>query len=134
MSRKNLPKNLLEVKKNETRRLWSVSNDDIACIKWKDKRIVHILATLDEATKSCEIERKEKDEKKIKIACPEAVIDYNKNMGYVDHFDQLKSMTDLKMLATFQPNANPEDVLIAVPERNLTERDGCALTLMSDYA
>ncbi|GFY04548.1 hypothetical protein TNCV_4416331 [Trichonephila clavipes] len=44
---------------------WSVSNDDIACIKRKDKRIVHILATLDEATKSCEIERKEKDGKKI---------------------------------------------------------------------
>ncbi|GFT39040.1 hypothetical protein TNCV_3691241 [Trichonephila clavipes] len=40
----------------------------------------------------------------------------------------------LKMLATFQPNINPEDVLIAVPERNLSERDGCALTVMSDYA
>ncbi|GFU25328.1 tnp_zf-ribbon_2 domain-containing protein [Trichonephila clavipes] len=25
---------------------WSVSNDEIVCIKWKDKRIVHILATL----------------------------------------------------------------------------------------
>ncbi|GFX87444.1 hypothetical protein TNCV_5042091 [Trichonephila clavipes] len=38
------------------------------------------------------------------------------------------------MLATFQPNANPDGVIIAVPERNLTERDGCALTVMSDYA
>ncbi|GFT19274.1 piggyBac transposable element-derived protein 4 [Trichonephila clavipes] len=74
---------------------WSVSNDDIACIKWKDKRIVHILATLDEATKSCEIEQKEKDGKKIKIAFPKAVIDYNKNMGYVEHFDQLKSMYEM---------------------------------------
>ncbi|GFT50074.1 hypothetical protein TNCV_4067371 [Trichonephila clavipes] len=46
---------------------WSVSNDDIACIKWNDKRIVHILETLlYEATKSCEIERKEKDGKKLK--------------------------------------------------------------------
>ncbi|GFY43086.1 piggyBac transposable element-derived protein 4 [Trichonephila inaurata madagascariensis] len=67
MSRKNLPKNLLEDKKMKRGDFdWSVSNDDIACIKWKDKRIVHILATLDEATKSCEIERKEKDGKKLK--------------------------------------------------------------------
>ncbi|GFQ96374.1 piggyBac transposable element-derived protein 4 [Trichonephila clavata] len=155
MSRKNLQKNLLEDKKVKRGDFdWSVSNEDIACIKWKDKRIVHILTTLDEAIKSCEVERKEKDGEKIKIACPKAIIDYNKNMGYVDHFDQLKSMyeidrkskkwwhrniqflkrTDLKMLATFQPNANPEDVLIAVPQLNLTERDGCALTVMSDYA
>ncbi|GFY39056.1 hypothetical protein TNIN_119141 [Trichonephila inaurata madagascariensis] len=41
---------------------------------------------------------------------------------------------DFKMLATFQPHASPEDVLIVVPQRNLTERDGCALTVMSDYA
>ncbi|GFV25438.1 piggyBac transposable element-derived protein 4 [Trichonephila clavipes] len=70
MSRKNLPKNLLEDKKMKRDFDWSVSNDDIACIKWKDKRILHILATLDKATKSCEIERKEKDGKKIKTACP----------------------------------------------------------------
>ncbi|GFV67108.1 piggyBac transposable element-derived protein 4 [Trichonephila clavipes] len=51
---------------------WSVSSDDIACIKWKDKRIVHSLTTLDEATKSCENERKEKDGKKLKQHAPES--------------------------------------------------------------
>ncbi|GFU54491.1 piggyBac transposable element-derived protein 4 [Trichonephila clavipes] len=67
MSRKNLPKNLLEDKKMKRGDFdWSVSNDDIACIKWKDKRIIHILATLGEATKSCEIKRKEKDGEKLK--------------------------------------------------------------------
>ncbi|GFS57905.1 piggyBac transposable element-derived protein 4 [Trichonephila inaurata madagascariensis] len=67
MSRKNLPKNLLEDKKMKRSDFdWSVNNADIACIKWKNKRIVHILATLDEATKSYEIERKEKDGKKLK--------------------------------------------------------------------
>ncbi|GFT50085.1 hypothetical protein TNCV_4226531 [Trichonephila clavipes] len=67
MSRKNLRKYLLEDKKMKRGDFdWSVSNDDIACIKWNDKRIVHILATLYEATKSCEIERKEKDGKKLK--------------------------------------------------------------------
>ncbi|GFX01845.1 DDE_Tnp_1_7 domain-containing protein [Trichonephila clavipes] len=71
---------------------WSVSNDDIACMKWKDKKIEHILTTLDEATKSCEIEWKEKDGEKTKIACQKAVIVYNMNMGYIDNFDQLKSM------------------------------------------
>ncbi|GFU26150.1 hypothetical protein TNCV_5105951 [Trichonephila clavipes] len=61
---KELTKNVLEDKKMKREDFdWSVSNIDIACIKWKDKRIVHILATLDEATKSCEIERKEKDGK-----------------------------------------------------------------------
>ncbi|GFU62430.1 piggyBac transposable element-derived protein 4 [Trichonephila clavipes] len=76
MSRKKLPKNLLEAKKkkNETRRLCNdfpldARNNDIACIKWKVKRILHILKTLDEATKSREIERKEKMEK-FKIAYP----------------------------------------------------------------
>ncbi|GFY50799.1 piggyBac transposable element-derived protein 4 [Trichonephila inaurata madagascariensis] len=99
MSRKKLPKNLLGGQKMKQETLTGVLACDIACIKWKDKRIVHILATLDEATKSCEIEKKEKDGKKIKIACPKAVIriwkNYNRNMGYVDHFDQLKSMYDI---------------------------------------
>ncbi|GFY30975.1 hypothetical protein TNCV_1629481 [Trichonephila clavipes] len=47
--------------------------------------------------------------------------------------DVMTAKTDLEILATFQPNVNPEDVLIAVSERNLTERDGCALTVMTDY-
>ncbi|GFQ78188.1 piggyBac transposable element-derived protein 4 [Trichonephila clavata] len=82
ISRKSLPKNLLEDKKMKRGDFdWSISNEDIACIKWKDKRIVHILTTLDEAIKSYEVERKEKDGKIIKIACPKAIIDYNKNMG-----------------------------------------------------
>ncbi|GFV33729.1 hypothetical protein TNCV_4568441 [Trichonephila clavipes] len=96
------------------------------------------------------LNRKKKMEK-IKIAyARKAVIDYNKNMGHHKFPEKqfasnsysgpvklkfskhtVSEKDRLKKLATFQPNANPEDVFIAVPERSLTERDGCALTVMS---
>lgn len=87
-SRKNLSKNLIEDKKMQHGDFdCSVSSDDIVCLKWKDKRTVHMLRTLDEATKSCQVQRKERNQK--------TVTAYNKNIGFVDHFDQLKSMYEI---------------------------------------
>jgi hypothetical protein len=74
---------------------WAVSNDGLICLKWKDKRCVSILTSHPDAVDAIEIERKEKDGTKKKINCPKAISTYNKNMGFVDKFDQLKSLYEV---------------------------------------
>ena len=74
---------------------WAVSNDNIVCLKWKDKRCVNILSTLENPVQVISVDRKEKDGSKIFVPCPKVVLDYNKNMGFVDHFDHLKSLYEI---------------------------------------
>lgn len=96
MSCKQMPKNLCSdkaLKRGEYD--WAVSNDNIVCVKWKDRRCVHILSTMENATTQCNVERREKDGSKKQIPCPQAVVNYNKNMGFVDHFDHLKSLYEI---------------------------------------
>lgn len=93
MSRKNLPKNLSDDKNLKRGQFdWAVSNDNIVCLKWKDKRCVNILSTLENPVEINAVERKERDGSKISVSCPKAVLDYNKHMGFVDHFDHLISL------------------------------------------
>lgn len=96
MSRKHMPKNLSAdkaLKRGEYD--WAVSCDNIVCVKWKDRRCVHILSTMENPTTECKIERKERDGSKKEISCPQSVVSYNKNMGFVDHFDHLKSLYEI---------------------------------------
>ena len=97
IARRNLPKMILaqdkELKRGEFD--WAVSSDGLICLKWKDKRCVTILSSLPDSTDPIPIERKEKDGTKIKINSPKAVSTYNKNMGYVDKFDQLIALYDI---------------------------------------
>lgn len=97
LNRKNMPKHLLAQDKDLKRGAfdWAVSDDSLICVKWRDKRCVSILSSLPDAADSIEIERKEKDGTKIKIKCPKAISTYNKNMGYVDKFDQLKALYEI---------------------------------------
>ncbi|KFM62055.1 PiggyBac transposable element-derived protein 4, partial [Stegodyphus mimosarum] len=96
ITRKHLPKTLTEDKKLKRGDFdWAVSDDKITCLKWKDKRCVTILSSLVDAVIPSTVERKEKTGQKIQIQCPKAIIDYNKNMGYVDYFDQLKSLYEI---------------------------------------
>ncbi|KFM77001.1 PiggyBac transposable element-derived protein 4, partial [Stegodyphus mimosarum] len=92
LNRKNLPKTLTEDKKLKRGQFdWAVSNE----VTWKDKRCVAMLSTQDNPTEIVFVERTEKDGKKIKVPCPKVVSDYNKNMGFVDHFDHLKSLYEI---------------------------------------
>ncbi|XP_035226998.1 piggyBac transposable element-derived protein 4-like [Stegodyphus dumicola] len=75
IGRKNLPKSLLaqdkELKRGEFD--WAVSNDNLTCLKWKDKRCVTTLSSLPDAVDQIQIERKEKDGTKVNINCPKAI-------------------------------------------------------------
>lgn len=71
---------------------WAVSNENIVCVKWKDKRCVSLLSTQESPVETIFVERTERNGKKINVTCPKVVANYNKNMGFVDHFDHLKSL------------------------------------------
>ena len=69
---------------------WFISEDGIQSLKWKDKRVVHIVSSYHDPKTVVEVERKEKSGQTIKINCPIAVRDYNFNINFVDKFDQMK--------------------------------------------
>ncbi|XP_035229209.1 piggyBac transposable element-derived protein 4-like [Stegodyphus dumicola] len=93
MNRKNLPKNLKEEKVLGRGDFdFSVSSDKITCIKWKHKRCVNVLSNQNQPTEILQVQRKEKDGNMKNIPCPKAIVDYNNNMGFVDHFDHLKML------------------------------------------
>ena len=66
LNRRNMPKTLLSQDKDLKRGTfdWAVSEDNIICVKWKDKRPVSILSSFPDAIDSVEIDRKEKDGRK----------------------------------------------------------------------
>ena len=96
ISRKNIPKNFTEDKRMKRGEFeWQVSNENIVCVKWKDKRCVSLLSTQDDPVKIISVQRREKNGTKINVPCPQVVADYNRNMGFVDHFDHLKSLYEI---------------------------------------
>ena len=96
-NRKNLPQNLSADKSLQRGEFdWAVSNENVLCLKWRDrgskKKCVTILSTLGDETAVSSVSRKEKDGTTLQVPCPRSIITYNRNMGFVDYFDQLKSM------------------------------------------
>nr|CAH7747061.1 unnamed protein product [Callosobruchus chinensis] len=92
---KLLPKNMLDDRKMVQGQFdFRVSNDGITYIKWKDKRVVHLLLNYSNPRSNTTVNRKQKDGTTIPIPCPLALVDYNKNMNFVDRFDQMKSCYD----------------------------------------
>lgn len=69
---------------------YSVSDESLCCFKWKDKRTVHLLSNFHDPADEVEVDRKNKDGTVSKVPCPAALQDYNRNMNFVDKFDQLK--------------------------------------------
>nr|CAH7727890.1 unnamed protein product [Callosobruchus chinensis] len=95
-NRKLLPKNMLDDRKMVQGQFdFRVSNDGITYIKWKDKRVVHLLSNYSNPKSNTTVNRKQKDGTTIPIPCPLALVDYNKNMNFVDRFDQMKSCYEL---------------------------------------
>lgn len=94
-SRKNLP--CLQADKSMKRgdTDWSVSDDGLCCLKWKDKRTVYLLTNFHDPSNEVEVDRKNKDGTLSKVSCPAALQDYNHNMNFVDKFDQRKGQYEI---------------------------------------
>lgn len=90
-TRKNLP-TLKEDKKMCRGDIdYRVSNTNVSFLKWKDKRSVYVLSNFHDPKETDTVKRRERTGESKQVTCPAAVIDYNKNMNFVDKFDQLKS-------------------------------------------
>jgi hypothetical protein len=68
-----------------------IRSDGIGCVKWKDKRSVVLLSTIDSPAEMTTVKRKENNGNIIEIPCPKIVKSYTSNMGCVDKADLLKS-------------------------------------------
>ena len=67
-----------------------ICNDKITCLKWKDKRIVHMLSTFHGDDMIDKRRRTRKADGGVEvIKKPLMVDDYNRHMGGVDRSDQL---------------------------------------------
>lgn len=64
------------------------SNTRLVAIKWRDKRSVHLLSNFHDPNDFTEVPRKDKTGVIENVPCPVLLTDYNKNMNFVDKFDQ----------------------------------------------
>lgn len=62
----------------------------VAATKWMDKKAVGMLSTLHSPRETSTVQRKQASGEKATVHCPHVVSDYNKLMGGVDRFDQMK--------------------------------------------
>ncbi|KAF8781800.1 PiggyBac transposable element-derived protein like [Argiope bruennichi] len=69
--------------------------EDIAAIKWMDNKPVTILTTVNSPSATTTVPRKNKDGTITQVSCPIAIATYNKIMGGVDHFDQLRERYEI---------------------------------------
>lgn len=90
-TRKNLPKFKTDKELKRGEYDWYTSNTNLAAVKWRDKRLVHLLSNYHDPTVSTEVKRREKDGTSVQVPCPVMLTDYNKNMNFVDKFDQLRA-------------------------------------------
>jgi len=89
-NRKNLPKLSDDKKMMRGDFDWNTSDTNITMCKWKDKRSVHLLSSRSLPQEPISVKRKQKDGTIVNVPCPQVLVDYNKNMNYVDNFDRLK--------------------------------------------
>jgi hypothetical protein len=67
-----------------------IKNNKITCLKWKDKRDVHMLSTFHSAEMVQVNRRNRKSDNGIEVVQKPAIIDdYNRHMGGVDRSDQM---------------------------------------------
>lgn len=74
---------------------YRISDTNVSILKWRDKRSVFILSNYHDPKNVGKVTRRERNGETVEISCPEAVIDYNSHMNFVDKFDQLKSCYDI---------------------------------------
>ena len=85
-NRKGMPKQILK-RKLKRGEMVAVHKAPLVCAKWKDKRDIHMLSTID----SMEMNNTGKNDRRTgePIQKPACVLQYNIQMGGVDHNDQL---------------------------------------------
>ncbi|PSN45855.1 hypothetical protein C0J52_16848 [Blattella germanica] len=71
---------------------YAVRSDGIAYVKWKDKRCVMFLSTIESPQEMSTVNRKESDGSITQIQCPSIAKTYHANMGCVDKADMLRSL------------------------------------------
>ena len=62
----------------------------VAAVKWMDYREVSVLSTYHSPKKVCDVTRRAKDGTRSTVTCTLATAEYNRIMGGVDRFDQLR--------------------------------------------
>lgn len=68
----------------------SVNRTDLTTVIWKDNKLVTLVSSFAGQMPFCEVERFDKKQnKKIKVPCPNVVKEYNRHMGGVDFLDSL---------------------------------------------
>jgi hypothetical protein len=67
----------------------------ISAVKWMDNHPVTFLSSFHDPRETTVLKRKNKDGTSTEIFCPEVVAEYNKIMGRVDKFDQLREKKTL---------------------------------------
>ncbi|CAH2088316.1 unnamed protein product [Euphydryas editha] len=73
-----------------TEKLTTVDNTDILIVTWYDNRVVNLASTYAGSTPALEVLRFNKKEKAYQnVACPKAMMTYNRHMGSVDLLDAL---------------------------------------------
>jgi hypothetical protein len=76
----------LKLKRGESRKL---QNEDVTARVWQGKRTVQLLSTNSDPLNDGAVKRKTgKGNERVEIPCPQAIINYTKDMGGVDISDQ----------------------------------------------
>nr|CAH7736512.1 unnamed protein product [Callosobruchus chinensis] len=92
-NRKNLPIMPNKLKNKGDYEFWC-SNSGLLTAKWKDTKEVLAMSNCHQPN-VVEITRKQKDGRKVNIACPELIFFYNQYMGGVDLSDQMVGMYEV---------------------------------------
>ena len=95
-NRKFLPKDSVDQTKEHVKRLKRGEslfrqNNNLVCVTWKDKKLVHLLSTIPEGLEIGQVERKVRSKgrwQKQNFAQPKVIKMYNSHMGGVDLGDQ----------------------------------------------
>lgn len=90
INRKGLPDMMKQKIKLERGEFQFQIKGTISAVKWMDNRVVTLLSTLHDPRETTTVNRKNKDGTTAVVSCPTVVAEYNKIMGGVDRFDQLR--------------------------------------------
>lgn len=91
-NRKNFPKNQISdntIKRGDSE--YRTSYTGISWVKWKDNCTVQFLSNFHDPEILSAVNRRQKNDTLEIVNCPLMVYDYNKNLGFVDKADQMRS-------------------------------------------
>lgn len=89
-NRKGLPEMMKEKQKMERGEYTYRVKESISAIKWMDSKPVTVLSNVYDPKETVMISRKKKDGTHANFICPKCIDIYNKIMGGVDRYDQLR--------------------------------------------